>query len=87
MSYLINLRKDKFDSVRSPPYNAKRESLKNAKTPSMYGYFKLHVGHPTKTIDPSPPSAHTALTPAMGEMRGLPLCSWTMTENEPTRPC
>ena len=52
-----------------PHNNVNRESLKYAKTPSMYGYIKLPVGRPTKTIDlkmidPSPPTADTAITPA-----------------------
>ncbi len=47
-----------------PCNNAEREGLKYAKTPSMHGYIKLPVGRPTKTIDPSPPSADTAIAPA-----------------------
>jgi len=52
-----------------PRNNADRDALKYAKTPSMYGYIKLPVGWPTKTIDsqmigPSPSTADTALAPA-----------------------
>ena len=52
-----------------PRNNADRDALKYAKTPSMYGYIKLPIGRPTKTIDsqtigPSPSTADTALTPA-----------------------
>jgi hypothetical protein len=54
-----------------PRNNADRDALKYAKTPSMYGYIKLPVGRPTKTIDsqtigPSPSTADTALAPAAG---------------------
>jgi hypothetical protein len=53
-----------------PRNNADRDALKYAKTPSMYGYIKLPIGRPTKTIDsqtfgPSPSTADTALTPAV----------------------
>jgi hypothetical protein len=34
-----------------PRNKADRDALKYAKTPSMYGYIKLPVGRPTKTID------------------------------------
>jgi hypothetical protein len=52
-----------------PRNNVDKKSLKYAKTPSMYSYIKLPVGRPTKTIDPkmidpSPPTADTAITPA-----------------------
>jgi hypothetical protein len=52
-----------------PRNNADWDALKYAKTPSMYGYIKLPVGRPTKTIDsqtigPSPSTADTALAPA-----------------------
>ena len=53
-----------------PHNNADRDALKYAKTPSMYGYIKLPVGRPTKTMDsqmigPSPASnADTAPAPA-----------------------
>ncbi len=55
-------RKSSIPSDR-PRNNTEREGLKYAKTPSMYGYIKLPVGCPTKTIDPSPPSVNTAITP------------------------
>jgi hypothetical protein len=49
--------------------NADRNALKYANTPFMYGYIKLPIGWPTKTIDsqtigPSPSTADTALAPA-----------------------
>jgi hypothetical protein len=54
-----------------PRINADRDALKYAKTPSVYGYIKLPIGRPTKTIDsqtigPSPSTADTdtALAPA-----------------------
>ncbi len=47
----------------SPQNKAERERLKFAKTPSMYGYINLPVGHPPKTTNLSPPSADTALAP------------------------
>ena len=45
-----------------PRINADRDALKYAKTPSVYGYIKLPIGRPTKTIDsqtigPSPSTA------------------------------
>ena len=45
-----------------PRINADRDALKYAKTPSIYGYIKLPIGRPTKTIDsqtigPSPSTA------------------------------
>ena len=43
-------RKSYISSDR-PRNNADRDALKYAKTPSMYGYIKLPVGRPTKTID------------------------------------
>jgi hypothetical protein len=33
-----------------PRNNVDRDALKYAKTPSMYGFIKLPVGRPTKTI-------------------------------------
>ena len=47
-----------------PHNNADRDALKYVKTPSMYGYIKLPIGRPTKTIDsqtigPSPSTADT----------------------------
>ena len=52
-----------------PRNNADRDALKYAKTPSMYGYIKLSVGQPPKTIDsqmigPSPSTAGTVLASA-----------------------
>ena len=52
-----------------PRNKADRDALKYAKTPSMYGYIKLPVGRPPKTIDSqtiglSPSTADTALAPA-----------------------
>ena len=60
-----------------PRNNADRDALKYAKTPSMYGYIKLPVGRPTKTIDsqtiglsPST-SPDTALAPASAAAASL----------------
>ena len=52
-----------------PRNNADRDAIKYAKNPSVYGYIKLPVGWPTKTIDsqtigPSLSTADTALAPA-----------------------
>jgi hypothetical protein len=72
---MMNTKKKHSDKRKSyipsnrPRNNADGESLKYAKTSSIYGYIKLPIGWPTKIIDPkmigpSSSTADTALAPA-----------------------